>query len=180
MMPRLRAAEIEAERVVALLRMVVAVVLGSFLIFALGPNLPENRIPILHRQWGFAVVTVVAYFLLGLGTWVLVRRDLFRHWMVWPTVIADALFLVLSVWLSMRNTGMAGDAAFAFPSIWLVPLVLAFGVLRINPAVMAYLVALLAAGIALLISLGAGGMRGPGTGPSGCFCRYRPMSCGWG
>lgn len=152
-------AEIDAERLVALLRMLVALSLGAFLFLAITPDTPEDSQSLLARQWIFAVVTVASYFLLGLVTWGAVRRGRFRRWMIWPTATADVLFMVISLWLSMRNTGMMGDATFAFPSVWLVPMVLAFAVLRVSPAVMAYVVALLVAGIGVLISLDAGQLR---------------------
>ena len=152
----LQQAEIDAERLVAVLRMLVSVGLGSFLFLAITPRIPEAAEQVLARQWTFAFGTVCCYFLLGLLTWLAVRRGLFRRWMVWPTAAADAIFVVVSVWLSMRNAGVPGDATFVFPSIWLVPVVLGFAILRFNPRVMALVVALLVGGIALLVVTGAG------------------------
>lgn len=151
-------AELDAERLVSLLRILVALGLGVFLWGVVSP--PEESsagvINILKRQWVFAAGTVGAYLLLGVITYVLSRRGLMRIWMIWITATADALFIVLSVWTSMQNTGLMGDAVFLMPSIWLVPIVLSFAVLRANPAVTAYTVALLTAGVGLLISVEAG------------------------
>lgn len=156
-------AETDAEGPVGLLRMLVAAGLGLFFLIAMTPHgaLPDD--PVLARQRVFAAATILAYFLLGLTTWVAVRRGWFRRWMIWPAAAADASFMTANVWLSLRNTGLTGDAAFLLPPVWLVPLVLAFGALRGNPRVMGFQTALICIGLGVIVAIGNGapGDAGP-------------------
>lgn len=169
-------AELDAERLVSLLRLIVATVLGIVLWITVSPAEDPDLgvLNILKRQWIFAGGTILSYFFLGLVTLILSRRGLIRVWMIWLTATADGVFMVVSVWLSIQNTDMTGDVVFALPSIWLVPLVLSFSVLRVSPAVMAYTVVFTVAGTALLISIGAGEMRGLYTGPVWMFLSPPP------
>lgn len=154
----LRNAALEAERILSLTR--IAVALGLSLSFALsvGPTTGADD-AILARQWTYAVGTMFAYLLLGAATYLAVRHGRFHRWMIWPTATADALFVVISVWTGMLNTGLSGDAVFVLPSIWLIPLVLAFGILRGDPWVMGWTVLMLSVGIGGLIVLQAGMME---------------------
>ncbi len=169
-------AELDAERLVSLLRMSVSIGLVIFLWIAVSP--PEATttgvLHVLKFQWIYAAGTVGCYFLLGLLTWILSRRGLVRVWMIWLTATADVVFIVISVWLSMQNTQLTGDAVFTLPSIWLVPIVLSFSVLRVNPKVMAYTVVLLVIGVGFLISVEAGQMRGLFDGPVWIFLSPPP------
>lgn len=169
-------AELDAERLVSQLRMAVAAGLGLFLWITVSPA--QNSVaPVLHilkLQWIYAAGTVGCYFLLGLLTWILSCRQLVRIWMIWLTATVDVLFVVASVWLSMQNTHLTGDAVFALPSIWLIPMVLSFSVLRVNPKVMAYTVGLMVIGVGFLISIEAGQMRGLYEGPVWMFLSPPP------
>lgn len=152
-------AEIDAERIVGIMRMLVAAGLALFFVTAIRP-VEEVEHTVLIRQWVYAVSTMAAYFLLGFVTWRATRHGLFKRWMIWPTATADALFVVINVWVGMRNTGLMGDTTFVLPAVWLVPLVLAFGMLRVNARVMAYIAALIVAGMLTLISIDAWATHG--------------------
>lgn len=148
-----RRAELDAERLVARLRMGIAAALaGVFLIAVIAPGAPAD--PVLMRQWLFAGVTLTAYFLLGLASYFAERRGRYRPWMSWLTVTGDCAFLHLSLWLALGNTGLSGGYLVALPSIWLAPAVLAFGALRFNPLLQAYVLILVAAGFAALGAIG--------------------------
>ncbi len=166
-------AEQDAERIVGLLRMLVAFGLGAFFLVTVQPVHNTGHV-VLERQWIFALSTMLAYFTLGLVTWSAARKQRFSSWMAWPVSAADSLFLVVNVWVGMRNVGLSGDAMFVLPAVWLVPVVLAFGVLRGNPKVMVLQVALLVLGLLVLVGSDAGSTRGQNTNPIWLFLSPPP------
>ncbi|MES0862290.1 adenylate/guanylate cyclase domain-containing protein [Ruegeria sp. SCPT10] len=166
-------AEQDAEQIVGLLRMLVAFGLGVFFLVTVQP-VQNTGHAVLERQWVSALGTMFAYFALGLVTWTVARQQRFAGWMAWPVSAADALFLVFNVWVGMRNVGLSGDVIFVLPAVWLVPVVLAFGVLRGNPKVMALQVALLVLGLLYLIGQDAGLSRGQDTNPIWLFLSPPP------
>lgn len=142
----------EAERTVSVARMAAAA--GLFLLLAVVIPSPEEQAnTILTRQGDLAMFTMFAYFVVGLLAWLLLRIGGFRRWMLVPLTLADVFFVVASVWNSMQNTKLMGDTVFLYPSVWLVPLVLSFGVLRGNPKVMAGTALALVVGLASLVSI---------------------------
>lgn len=140
-------AELDAEKLVALLRIGVAIALGVSLFVLVIPVDSMVAQLVLVRQWIFAMTTIVSYFVLGIVTWVMAHRGWFRNWMIWPAAAADVLFVLLSLWLSLKNTGLSGAGLFLLPSAWLVPLVLIFAMLRVNLRVMIFVVAILMVGL---------------------------------
>jgi len=149
--PLLRAAEVDAERIVALLRIVVSVGLLMALFLALD-GLPMVDEIYLWQQLGLAAATLFSYMAVGVLTFAAIWRGVFRRWMIWAAVTADGVFLFLNSWLSLRNSGLPGDLVFTMPSAWMAPLILAFGVLRFNPLLLAYQVLLVAAGFLWLVT----------------------------
>lgn len=150
-----REAELQAERIVAILRMAVAATLAVLFILAVWRQGLEPSGTLL-RQWAFAGATFTAYFLLGFLTLQAIRKRHFRLWMIWPAAMGDALFLLTSLWLSLANTGLPGGAVLMFPSAWLAPLVLAFGALRFNPYLQGFLILAVVSGLAILMGLHRG------------------------
>lgn len=149
-----RNAEIRAERLVAMLRMMIALGLGLSFIVAVWPLGAEwESTPVLIRQWTYAGVSMVAYFGLGLASWIANRRALYRPWMAWPTATADCLFVLVGVGLSLENIGVPGSHMFVFPSIWLAPLVLTFGALRFNPWLQGYITLVIVLGLFALLQI---------------------------
>ena len=146
-------AEIASEQLVSLLRMGVAAGLLLFFALTVGP-LSDFGDAMQQRQWLFAAATMGAYFAVGLGAWLLGRAGWMRRWMIWLTVTTDCVFLLVNIWLSLSNTGLSGQVVFALPPVWLIPMALAFGMLRVNPAVQIYIVVLLVVGLALMLDLG--------------------------
>lgn len=145
-----RQAEVEAERVVSMLR--IGVSLGLFLIFLFtvweAVGTAEGY---LRRQFLFALVTMLSYLLLGLFTLWRARRGMFRSWMIWTGVTLDCAFLLANAWVGLENTALPGGVTFLLPPIWLVPVVLAFAVLRFNPYLQAYTVGLIVTGLTLMV-----------------------------
>ena len=145
----LREAELRAEKVVSILRMFVA--LGLMVVFFLAVGEPPEEIAdFLRKQWIFAVLSMFSYLLLGALTLWLARSGRFRRWMVWPVVTLDCLFMLVNAWVGLENVSMPGALTFLLPPPWLVPLVLAFAVLRFNPYLQAYCVALIVGGLGYL------------------------------
>lgn len=174
--PLLLEAEFESERLVALLRMAVAVGLGLFFAVVIMPGAGAVGDPVLTRQWIYAACAMSGYFLLGLLTWILVRKGLLRRWMIWVGATADSVFLVLNVALGLENTGFSGDMVFILPPVWLIPLVLAIAVLRINPWAMLYVLVLSILGLGGLVILYSGPdlTVGGETGPIRFFLSLPP------
>ena len=146
-------AEIASERLVSVLRMVVAAGLLAFFALTVGP-FSDYADPVQLRQWVFASGTMIAYFAVGLGTWILGRKGLLRRWMIWVTVTTDCAFLLLNIWLTLDNTGLSGQVVFALPPVWLVPIALAFGMLRVDPAVQVYIALSLVLGLGAMMDIG--------------------------
>lgn len=152
----LREAELEAERIVSVARIAVALGLLMFFVATVSPpdSIPEG---LAVRMWVFAVAIMVLYLALGVLTWVTVRRRWFRRWMVLPTAVLDVVFVVAALRSSMLNADIGGAALFAFPAVWLVPMILGFGILRGDPAAMAAMAVSLLGGLAWLASMPASG-----------------------
>ncbi|KIC36355.1 adenylate cyclase [Leisingera sp. ANG-M7] len=146
----LSAAEVEAERIVALLRIVVALGLMLAMLLAVEAVRVIEE-PHLRRQVGLAAATMLSYLAVGTLIYWAIWRQLFRPWMIWLAVFADCAFLLLNSFLSLVNTGVPGAALFAMPAVWMAPVVLAFGVLRLNPLRLAVKLVLIAAGFAWMI-----------------------------
>ncbi|MGR3761520.1 adenylate/guanylate cyclase domain-containing protein [Roseobacteraceae bacterium NS-SX3] len=146
----LKRAEVEAERVVGILRIGVALGLIATFFLVVGPNRGTAE-PYILRQWVFALGTMVAYLLMGVLTLWMARSGRFRSWMVWPGVTLDCAFMLANVWIGLENTGVPGDLAFVLPPVWLVPVVMALAVLRFNPWLQAYCAVLIAGGMWALV-----------------------------
>lgn len=144
----LHRAEVKVERIVAVLRIGVAFCLLVAFFFLVQGEVAKQ--PYLRIQWVLALVTLASYFLLGgLSYWLAVSGR-FRRWMVWPTVTADCVFMLVNTWMGLANTGLPGELTFLLPPTWLVPVIMGFSVLRFNPYLQAYCVALTVGGLAWL------------------------------
>lgn len=153
-----REAEMRAERTVGLLRMVVAVVLAIAFVGVVGLAPPDELA--LGRQLTIAAATLAGYLGVGLLAWSLARGDRLRPWMSWLFATLDVLVVVASLELGLLNVGAPGGYVAIMPVVWLAPLVLAFGALRYNPALQAYVTAILLSGLALGALRGAIWERG--------------------
>lgn len=144
----LHRAEVKVERIVAMLRIGVAFsLLVAFFFLVQGEVAKQSYLRI---QWVLALITLASYFLLGgLSYWLAVSGR-FRRWMVWPTVTADCVFMLVNTWMGLANTGLPGELTFLLPPTWLVPVIMGFSVLRFNPYLQAYCVTLTVGGLAWL------------------------------
>jgi class 3 adenylate cyclase len=154
-------AELRAERLVAILRVGIALglaVMFSIAVIGASPG-PE---PVLERQWLFAVMTMGAYFALGVLSLWANDKGYYRPWMAWLAASGDCAFLLVNVWLSLMNTSLPGGYLPTYPPVWLAPVVLAFGALRFNPRLQVYITIVLAAGLVALAIVNQPGTGRPG------------------
>jgi adenylate cyclase len=129
----LRKSELEGEYTVGWVRIAVGLaLLTSGLFVSSGGDLLDRG-----QQMNSAtgLTTVGAYIALGVMSFVLVSRGLFRPWTAYLLVTADAAVLGLSLHVSLANLGLDGNWISIVPVIWVAPLALAVGALRYRPAV---------------------------------------------
>lgn len=144
-------AEIEAERFLAILRLVAVVVLAIAISAALlAVDLPP---PAAQRQLVVAGVVLVIYAGNGLLAFWVARPGRFRPWMPWVFTTADCALVLFNVASTVLNTGAPPSTAWVFPAIWLAPLVLVFGSLHYRPWLQGYAAALVVGGLALLLAV---------------------------
>ncbi len=153
-------AEIEAERTVAVLRMLMGAGLLALLVVALG-GLAAPPPELMRRQAGMAVAVLVLYSALGVLSWRLARPGVLKPWMPWIFTTADAALLLFNVAFNADNLGVSLAFATAFPVLWLAPLVLSFTALRYRPGLQAYGGALIVGGLLALAAIEGAQPTGP-------------------
>ncbi|MEM8653233.1 MAG: adenylate/guanylate cyclase domain-containing protein [Pseudomonadota bacterium] len=145
-------AEAQAEWFIGVLRLIISTSLAVVLFVTVWfTGLPESDV--LELQLTYAAMTMASYFILGLGIITLIRAGRFRAWMAWPSALIDCVFILLGSWLSLSNMGLSGQFISAFPTIWLIPVVLACGALRFNPALLACMSVVLILGFAAILTI---------------------------
>ena len=145
-------AEAQAEWFIGVLRLIISSSLAIVLFVTVWfTGLPASEV--LELQLIYAAMTMSSYFVLGLGIIVLIRAGRFRAWMAWPSALIDCVFILLGSWLSLSNMGLSGQFISAFPTIWLIPVVLACGALRFNPALLACMSVVLIAGFSVILTI---------------------------
>ncbi len=154
-------AELRAERLVAILRVGIALGLAVMFSIAVIGATPGPE-PVLERQWLFAVMTMGAYFALGVLSLWANDKGYYRPWMAWLAASGDCAFLLVNVWLSLMNTSLPGGYLPTYPPVWLAPVVLAFGALRFNPRLQVYITIVLAVGLVALAIVNQPGTGRPG------------------
>jgi adenylate cyclase len=144
-------AERRAERVIGQLRMAMALSLGAVFAIAVITHAQRDA-AVLPVQITVASATIVAYLALGALSYHVAVPQRFRPWMPWAFVPGDAGFLLSNVGLNLATSGLGGNYIASFPSLWLAPVVLAFGTLQYNPARLLYATALLAGGLVAIVA----------------------------
>ncbi|WP_299609061.1 adenylate/guanylate cyclase domain-containing protein [uncultured Tateyamaria sp.] len=145
-------AEAQAEHLIGILRLIISSSLGVVLLVALWlTGMPQSQV--LEQQLLYAAFTMASYFGLGIVIILLIRSGQFRAWMAWPSALIDCVFILLGSWLSLSNMGLSGQFISAFPTIWLIPVVLACGALRFNPALLACMSVVLIVGFAVILNI---------------------------
>ncbi|GGX41519.1 hypothetical protein GCM10007385_06350 [Tateyamaria omphalii] len=145
-------AEAQAEWFIGILRMLMSISLAVVLFVTVWfTGLPDSEA--LEAQLVYAAMTMASYFALGLVIIFVIRAGQFRAWMAWPSALIDCVFILLGSWLSLSNMGLSGQFVAAFPTTWLIPVVLACGALRFNPALLACMSLVLVAGFAAILTI---------------------------
>jgi adenylate cyclase len=140
-----------AERIVAVLRLAVAVITGIVFYFAASRQAPISDI-VLIRQLAVAAATIAGYAILGLvALWIVASRN-FRPWMAWLFSTVDVLLVLLSLDAVLVNNAMSCYYLPSAPVLWIAPVILAFGILRYNPLLQAYMAALALGGIVVIVT----------------------------
>jgi adenylate cyclase len=121
--------EIEAEYAIGWVRIVLALVLlaSGFLLWSGAAGLTEEHRP---NQMLTALITVSAFFGLGIISFFLVVRRWFKAWMAFVLAAGDATILAGSLYFGLKGTQLGGNWIAAMPAIWAAPLILAVGTLR--------------------------------------------------
>ncbi|WP_165390351.1 adenylate/guanylate cyclase domain-containing protein [Thalassococcus sp. S3] len=147
----IRDAELRAEQLIGYLRLLISSSLGVVFAVVLTVE-PVPLTEVLRWQLVYASGTMAAYFMLGLLSLFLLSKGWFRRWMIWPSAFGDCVFLLISSWLSVVNTGLPGSHVVVLPTIWLIPVVLACGALRFNPALQAAMASVIVGGMFYLLA----------------------------
>lgn len=182
--PLLQEADLKAERVVAVIRLLIGAALLLAFVVSVGktPQITTefgaDMVATLTQQWRLALAAIGSYFALGTLAFLLIRSGWYRPWMCWPFATLDVVIAVLSIWLSLRNTGLMGAYAPLLPSSGLILIVLATGTLRYRVGLQAYLGGLCVLGL-IFITYMTGGFVGPGffaerTDPARMFLSVPP------
>lgn len=152
-----RESEIEAEYTIGWVRITLGLILfaSGFLVFSGTAALTEGYQLIQVRLT--ALITVGAFIVLGITSFLLVVRRWFKPWMAFVLVTCDAAILGVSLFLGLEGIGLGGNWVAAMPTIWAVPLLLAVGALRYRPLVQVW--ATTAAMIAVVGVVSALGFR---------------------
>ncbi|MBZ6078407.1 adenylate/guanylate cyclase domain-containing protein [Microvirga sp. WGZ8] len=138
-------AEIQAERMVAWLRLAVALLLASFLVasyavLAISASIRTFRppVPSLFIIGGFTLVSLVALLL--------IQAQRYRPAVGWAFAFLDVGFTIAAIIEGVLRNRLSGNDIFLLASVWAVPLVLAFNALRYRPAIVASTAVALALG----------------------------------
>lgn len=145
----LREAERRSERLIAVVRVVVSIALYAVFGLAVADTAPIGDL-VLARQLDLAVATIAVYELLGIASFMLTAQRFYHPSFLFVFAALDVVFVLVSVRFALLNTGASANYAWAMPSMWLIPMVLAFGAMRLSPALQAFGAVLLLAGLAML------------------------------
>jgi adenylate cyclase len=153
-------AEVRAERLAGLVRIVVAIVVSAVFAVAIVWFSGLLDDPAFAHEVTAAAITLVAYLGLGVLSVALARPGRFRPWMPWAFTLCDIGFLFANLSLMVVNFGLPSEDFTSFPPIWLSPLILAVATLRYNPYLVAATIAVITVGLVAFV-LGVAPAPGP-------------------
>ena len=139
-------AEMQAERIVAFVRLGIPVIGGGIFYVAIirSPLASESR---LSAELPFIVAYFAGYFAIGLVSLVLADPRRFRAWMPWAFTTCDLGFWFALLATSVDNLGLPASQIVLAPPILLAPTVLALAALRYNTWLQVYATALVVAAL---------------------------------
>jgi adenylate cyclase len=113
-------AEVRAERIVAVLRVVVALALGAVFLLQAGPRLADIE-GAFARHLVIAMSQLIVYLGFGLVSFRIAGSGAYRGWMSWAFATLDLVFIGLYLWFGLGYTGIGANYIPALPVIWLAP-----------------------------------------------------------
>lgn len=147
----LRDAEISAERSISYVRCAIAVAVFIFFFVVVSPTLAREN-PALNLIPYFATFTG-AYFVVGVCTYILAHRYIFRGWMTWLFTTLDIGFWCGLLFASVLILELPGNHIVAIPPALIVFIILALVALRNSPWLQAYSLAFVVAAFVALFLL---------------------------
>ncbi len=126
------AAEAKAERLVAAIRVIVAMALGVIFALQVAPLMSAMG-EMMRGRVVFAGISIVAYFIFGIVSYRIAGSQRYRAWMSWVFAALDVAFILFNLYHNITHTGLPPAYITSFVAIWLAPLILAFGALRYSP-----------------------------------------------
>ncbi|MGR3635440.1 MAG: hypothetical protein ACU0BK_05870 [Shimia sp.] len=99
----LRRADVQAEQLIGMTRVAVAVVLLAFMAFIVR----RTQLPSIMDQSGviWSVTIMTTYFLIGVASITVVRAGLFKPWMPWVFGMADVLLVLGNMYFTSDIRG---------------------------------------------------------------------------
>ena len=99
-----RAAEVEAEALIGIARMLVATILGlaAFILIQRGgmPTDPNTQLEVYH-----SLIVLGCYFTLGLISVSIVKLGLYRTWIAWILAVAEVFLIALNIYSDVISAG---------------------------------------------------------------------------
>jgi adenylate cyclase len=145
-------AELKAERITALARLCVPVVIAPVIYFGVGrSSLAQD--PTFARAIDSAAVVLGAYVVLAVISYVFATPKLYRPWVPWALVSCDFVFLFGQLAFTADNFRLPPAYVAIYPAFWVSLPFLALAVLRYKPLIQLYVTALLGIGLAGFVVL---------------------------
>ena len=154
-------AERDAELTAARARVVISVVLFALVQGIIWDGLPptdmEAQRVIVVRQVESARLFLIALLLVGVASYVAVRRNWATRWRPFVTSTADAALILGNIAYTLIAAEFPGGLLAVLPVVFAVPLVLGSVAILYRPALQLYVTAVYGTGlIAILLALGKG------------------------
>jgi adenylate cyclase len=143
-------ADLRAERTVAALRIGMATALAVVLLLIMASS-ELAREPAAAQIMFYGALTIAAYFALGVFSAWIAQTSVYKTWISAVFATANVAFVIVNLIIGTASVGLPPELAAAFPAAWLIPVVLAFGGLRSNPFLQAYVTVLLVAALSFLL-----------------------------
>jgi adenylate cyclase len=141
--PLLRRAEVQAELLIARLRLVVVALLVVMIAASL--SLFETR-PVGHVPLLASMTAIVGFTLTSIASLTLIATGRYRPRLGWMFALLDVAVAVAALAEGGLRNELAGNDLFQLASAWTGPLVLAFNALRYRPLIVATAAVLYVAG----------------------------------
>ena len=144
-------AEHKADRLIARLRMAIGATLAlavlSIPVFGDLPHDVDRQV--VSFQLATAFLICFCYMLMGLIPYIKLRRSSIGRHHAWILVTLEVLIVAVGVEISVHNTNFGYGQFAVYPSVWLVPIIIAFSSLRYDALMVVYVTSLFVVGFAI-------------------------------